>query len=36
MVILHHEKGLEFDHRIICAVNDGMIPRENVINEQQI
>ncbi|NLJ94658.1 MAG: ATP-dependent helicase [Clostridiaceae bacterium] len=32
MATLHRVKGLEFDHMIICAVNDGMIPRESVIN----
>lgn len=30
---LHRTKGLEFDHIIICAVNDGIIPNDSVISK---
>ncbi len=30
---LHRAKGLEFDHVIICAVNDGIIPNEYAISQ---
>lgn len=30
---LHRTKGLEFDHVIICAVNDKVIPNETAINQ---